>query len=57
MGQMCKGVCIEYIGPRMQNGKKYGSGQKRCSYCELFILTDEVRCPCCGVILRTKSRG
>ncbi len=57
MGQMCKGVCIEYIGPRMQNGKRYGSGQKRCSYCELFILTDEVRCPCCGVILRTKSRG
>ncbi len=57
MAQMCKGVCIQYKGPRMQNGKRYESGQKRCSYCDLFILTKEIRCPCCGVILRTKSRA
>ncbi len=57
MGQMCKGVCIQYKGPRIQNGKRYESGQKRCSYCDLFIQTEEIRCPCCGVTLRTKPRS
>ena len=56
MGQMCKGVCIRYKGPRIQISKRYESGQKRCSYCDLFILTEAIRCPCCGVTLRTKPR-
>lgn len=39
------------------NSKKYAIGLKRCSWCEVFLSTEEIRCPCCRMILRTKSRN
>ncbi len=39
------------------NSKKYEFGLKRCSWCEVFMATEEIRCPCCKMILRTKSRN
>ena len=34
----------------------YAKGYKYCSRCRLYILTDRVRCPYCGVILRNSPR-
>lgn len=36
---------------------KYQEGQKRCSFCGIFIDCEQVRCPCCHTILRTKARN
>ena len=57
MGRTCNGICYQYTGAKMPNGLRYDMGQKRCSFCSLFIETDEVRCPCCKVVLRTKPRN
>jgi hypothetical protein len=52
----CKGICtrLETTG-----GGKYSAytlGYKRCSSCNLFIKTDQKRCPCCKLPLRVKKR-
>ena len=57
MGRSCKGICIQYEGPKVPNGLRYDLGHKRCTYCSLFLDTDENRCPCCKVVLRTKPRN
>jgi len=57
MGRTCRGICIDYKSPKIPNGQKYILGHKRCSFCSLFIETDEIRCPCCKVVLRTKPRN
>jgi len=41
----------------MPNGLRYESGQKRCTFCGIFFLIDDVRCPCCKVVLRTNPRS
>ena len=56
MGVMCSGICIRYKSSTMPNGLKYAQGHKRCSYCGLFMDVENTRCPCCKIILRTKSR-
>ncbi len=57
MGRTCRGVCIDYKSPKTPNGQKYLLGHKRCSFCDLFMSVNEVRCPCCSTILRTKPRN
>lgn len=57
MGFLCKGVCEEFRGEAIPNGSRYNYGQKRCSMCDLFLAVPSVRCPCCGVVLRTNPRG
>ena len=57
MGQVCKGICVRYIGKKIPNGLKYSSGYKRCTHCSLFVKTIEIRCPCCKAKLRTKPRN
>jgi len=54
----CKGICHRYkaIKPNHPN-TRYGTGQKRCNRCELFLNWDGVHCPCCGISLRTKPRA
>ncbi len=56
MGNVCRGYCVDYLCPRIENGKKY-QFCKRCTSCGLFLKTTQVRCPCCGIILRTKPRN
>ena len=53
----CKGICIHLKHQSIPNAKKYQFGLKRCSWCEVFMSTEEIRCPCCKMILRTKSRN
>ena len=57
MGASCKGVCILNKVTKIPNSQKYQFGLKRCSWCEVWLDTDEVRCKCCKMILRTKSRN
>jgi hypothetical protein len=55
---VCKGICIKYIAQKPPPTiRRYTAGQKRCQICAIFIKWDRLRCPCCGTILRTKSRG
>ncbi|MCH9658383.1 hypothetical protein K0U27_06770 [archaeon] len=56
MGQICKGICKRFEGEKISNGLKYSSGYKRCTNCSLFVKTVDIRCPCCNVKLRTRSR-
>ena len=47
----CK--CNEYKAKK----RSFQDGQKKCSNCEIFIIYDGNRCPCCEQRLRTKSRS
>lgn len=57
MGRTCKGICILHQAEPTPNKVRYDMGQKRCTYCGIFILTEKIRCLCCKTILRTKPRG
>ena len=57
MGASCKGVCALSKVNKIPNSQKYQFGLKRCSWCEVWLETSEVRCTCCKMILRTKSRS
>ena len=54
---VCKGICEKYksIKPKLNNSR-YQAGQKRCTTCQIFIKWEGLWCPCCGVLLRKKSR-
>lgn len=56
LGRSCRGFCVQYESHETLKGKKYYTGRKRCSHCELFLATTETRCPCCKSVLRTKAR-
>ncbi len=53
----CRGLCARY--DTMGGGKDsaYKQGYKRCAVCEVFIKELGVRCPCCGLPLRTRRRS
>ena len=57
MGASCKGLCRLSETIKIPNSRKYEYGLKRCSWCEVWLNTDEIRCSCCKMILRTKSRN
>jgi len=52
----CKGVCTRYQAKKPKEGR-YASGQKRCSFCNVFMNWDGFWCPCCGSKLRLRSRN
>ena len=57
MGASCKGLCVLSNVGKIPNSEKYQFGLKRCSWCEVWLKTNEIRCMCCKMILRTKSRN
>ena len=57
MGASCKGVCKLSPSIKIPNSYNYQFGLKRCSWCEVWLDTESIRCPCCKMILRTKSRN
>ncbi len=57
MGASCKGICVGTKITNIPNSKKYQFGLKRCTWCEVWVDTREVRCTCCKMILRTRSRN
>lgn len=55
---VCKETCINYKAPLLNALiSKYLSGQKRCQFCDIFIVWEGLWCPCCGTKLRTKPRS
>ncbi|MEE9511647.1 MAG: hypothetical protein V3V38_01200 [Nitrosopumilaceae archaeon] len=52
----CKGICGMFKAECPEDGIRYAHGQKRCSYCEIYLVWERRSCPCCGTPLRTKSR-
>ncbi len=50
----CKGTCIRYKIKKKFGGGWYDSGAKRCNTCDVYLLWDGIRCPCCNGILRTQ---
>ncbi len=36
--------------------RSYANGYKYCSRCRVYHLTDGVRCPYCGILLRNSPR-
>lgn len=57
MAATCKGICDRYKSEGTAMKFKYQDGQKRCSFCGIFIECEEARCPCCSMILRTNARN
>jgi hypothetical protein len=53
----CKDICLRYKAPRPIGTGRYFSGQKRCQVCNIFIIWDELWCPCCRFRLRTKPHN
>ena len=53
----CKGICIRHKAAKPSSSSRYGSGQRRCQICEIFIKWDGLWCPCCGYRLRTRPRN
>lgn len=56
MAPSCRGLCSRYQSTNFGNLQKYEDGYKRCSFCSIFMKTNNLRCPCCALKLRTKSR-
>jgi hypothetical protein len=57
MGRTCRGICLMYKADPVPNKVRYKMGQKRCTFCGLFLTTEKTRCLCCQAVLRTKARG
>jgi len=57
VGRTCKGICLRYKAEPAPNRIRYDVGQKRCTFCGIFLKVDDPRCICCKAVLRTKARG
>ena len=53
----CKDICFRHRAPRPSGTGRYYSGQKRCQVCNIFIIWNELWCPCCGFRLRSKPHN
>ena len=53
----CRGICAKYRAPGPKERSRYNAGQKRCQKCGLFVICNDLNCPCCGAKLRTKPRN
>lgn len=53
----CKNICEQLKCKNSKNGvSRYKLGQQWCATCQLFLVKDKIKCPCCKNRLRTKSR-
>jgi hypothetical protein len=57
MAQTCKVACERQKSVSFTNNLRYKIGQKWCSWCALFLLTEENTCPCCKTGFRTKAKS
>ena len=55
----CCGVCIRYKVKKhaVIEVSRYDDGQKYCSYCEIFMRAERLRCPCCNKQMKTRSKN
>jgi len=54
----CKGIChrIQHKRPNTVSSI-YANGISYCKTCEVWIKSDELKCPCCNFRLRKKPRS
>lgn len=52
----CKGTCKKHESHLSKNKGIYKNGGKRCQVCQIWIIWDGKRCPCCNYRLREKPR-
>ena len=51
-------MCKRHKAPKPPNNvSRYAAGQKRCNLCEVYMVHDEIFCPCCGGRMRTHPRN
>lgn len=55
MPNSCKDLCSNLKAKRNTKDGMYNNGYKYCSCCDVFFITKEIFCLCCGVHLRMKS--
>ena len=51
----CLNLCNK-IKETPKTNNIYSSGFKRCRFCEVYLKTNEVRCPCCKTLLAYRPR-
>ena len=49
----CKGLCQQFKKSKNENGGIYLQGIKRCTNCNVNMMLDDLRCPCCNSLLTT----
>jgi hypothetical protein len=61
MALVCKGVCERHHSFGFTRGyAKVGEvkrTKKRCQICCKYLRTEDLRCPCCSVLLRLRGRN
>ena len=57
VGRACRGICEMHKAEPVPNKIRYEIGQKRCTFCGIFLSINENRCICCKAVLRTKPRS
>lgn len=56
-GTSLPGLCNKFKSTSFTNNLRYKIGQKWCSLCSLFFLTQEITCPCCKTRLRSSPKN
>ncbi len=54
MSSPCKGECDRIKESQLILG--YDNGQKRCTKCQKYVVTQNIRCYCCNNILRSSKK-
>ena len=49
----CKSICSRFE-IKTAFKQRYAAGQRFCSVCEVFLVSENLRCLCCNTILRSK---
>ncbi|HUT06508.1 MAG TPA: hypothetical protein VMW74_07470 [Nitrosopumilaceae archaeon] len=57
MGRTCRNICLIHKAEAVPNKIRYQIGQKRCTFCGIFLSIKDSRCICCKAVLRTNARG
>jgi hypothetical protein len=57
MGRTCRNICLRYQAKPVSNRIRYVMGHKRCTFCGIFLLQEDVRCVCCRSVLRTNPKN
>lgn len=53
----CIGLCSRIGKGGLGGGKSpYREGWARCMYCEKFLFTEEINCPCCHLKMRRRAQ-
>ena len=57
MARTCRNICQMHKAEPAANKIRYQLGQKRCTFCAIFLSITDSRCICCKAVLRTNPRS